>query len=163
MRYFEKISEKQFKKDFKDINTSYNDILLPKRATASAAGYDFYAPFSFSLKPGEIIMIPTGIKACLNNNEFLAIYVRSSMGFKYNIRMCNQVGIIDCDYYNNTFNEGHIFIKLQNEGNGEYNINKGDKICQGIIQQYYIVENDNVDNIRKGGLGSTDKGECNNE
>ena len=41
--------------------------------------------------------------------EFLGIYIRSSLGFKYNIRMCNQVGIIDADYYNNKDNEGHIF------------------------------------------------------
>lgn len=57
--------------------------------------------------------IPTGIKANMENNDVLFLVVRSSMGFKYNVRMCNQVGVIDSDYYNNIDNEGHIWIKLK--------------------------------------------------
>lgn len=48
----------------------------------------------------------------MNEDEVLFLIVRSSMGFKYNVRLCNQVGIIDKDYYNNIDNEGHIFIKI---------------------------------------------------
>ena len=92
-------------------------------------------------------------------NEYLAILVRSSMGFKYNIRLCNQVGVIDYDYYNNTDNEGHIFIKIQNEGNEPLNIDKGDRFAQGIFTKYLLTDDDIASGDRTGGLGSTGKGE----
>ena len=85
------------------------------------------------------------------------------MGFKYNIRMCNQVGIFECDYYNNETNEGHIFVKLQNEGNQKVNFKAGDRIVQGIFSKYLITDNDNATGIRKGGIGSTDRKSDNNE
>ncbi len=115
---FEKISFKQFAKDIDDGN--YSEIVLPYRKTKHSAGYDFISFLDITLKPGEIKKIPTGIKVCLEDGEFLGIFVRSSMGFKYNVRMCNQVGIIDKDYYNNSSNEGHIWIKLQNHGDEDY-------------------------------------------
>ena len=156
MRYFEKISFKQFKKDIKDDIELYNEYQTPKRITKKSAGYDFYSLIDAVLKPNESIKIPTGIKACMNDDEVLMIYVRSSMGFKYNIRMCNQTGIIDSDYYNNETNEGHIFIKIQNEGEKDFNIKKGDKICQGIFIKYLTVDNEEkIEKERISGIGST--------
>ncbi len=79
----------------------------------------------------------------MNDGEVLLLFVRSSMGFKYNVRLCNQVGVIDKDYYNNVDNvdnEGHIFVKLQNEGMKDYVVHKGDKICQGIFIKYLLTE-----------------------
>ena len=114
-RYFEKISFNQFKKDVVDNKKMYDAYSLPRRGTKNSAGYDFEALYDFVIKPGEIKKIPLGIKASMNDNEVLFILVRSSQGFKYNVRMCNQVGVIDSDYYNNSDNEGHIFIKLQNK------------------------------------------------
>ena len=72
-----------------------DDILLPVRKTKCSAGYDFISFLDIVIKPGEIVKVPTGVKVKLNEDEYLSIYVRSSMGFKYNIRMCNQVGIVD--------------------------------------------------------------------
>lgn len=155
MRKFEKISEKQFRDDFVNFNVEYNDIKLPVRKTKNSAGYDFYIPFDTIINPNETILIPTGIKVIMNENEFLGIYVRSGLGTKYNLRMCNQVGIIDADYYNNIENEGHIFIKMQNEGNETVYLKKSDRIAQGIFQKYYITDFDQVAEIREGGLGST--------
>jgi len=164
MRKFEIISKKQFDIDFKDINTSYDELLLPKRNTKYAAGYDFYLPYDIELKQNEIIKIPTGIKASMNEDEFLGIYVRSSFGFKYNIRMCNQVGIVDCDYYNNIDNEGHIFVKLQNHGDKTVSFKKNDRYVQGIFQKYYTVDDEEIVNKKRvGGIGSTNKGDENNE
>ncbi len=116
MRKFEKISLSQFIKDTGLTEAEYHKYRLPKRSTKHSAGYDFATLTDFTLKPKEIKLIPTGIKANMNENEVLMLYIRSSLGFKYNLRMCNQVGIIDKDYYNNKDNEGHIFVKLQNEG-----------------------------------------------
>ena len=78
------------------------------------------------------------------------------MGFKYNVRMCNQVGIIDSDYYNNSDNEGHMWVSLQNEGKEDYVIKKGSAYCQGIFIKY-LTCGDEVDMKRVSGIGSTSK------
>ena len=160
-RYFEKISFEQFKKDICDNIDLYNEYILPYRKTTYSAGYDFIAINDFVIKPGEIKKIPTGYKAKFGNNEMLMLFVRSSMGFKYNVRMCNQVGIIESDYYNNIDNEGHMFIALQNEGDKEYYVKKGQAYAQGIFVNF-LTCNDKPNNKRVGGIGSTDKGDENN-
>ena len=157
-RYFEKISFNQFKNDIIDDKSLYHEYILPIRKTKNSAGYDFIAMEDFEIKPGEIKKIPTGYKAYLGGDEVLMLFVRSSMGFKYNIRMVNQVGIIDSDYYNNNDNEGHIFVKIQNEGDKVYSIKKGEGYAQGIFLKY-LTCGDIVEEDRFGGLGSTNKKE----
>ena len=161
MNKFEKVSYEQYKKSScldTDLHIEYDDIKLPKRATTGSAGYDFFSPFDFKLEVGETIKIPTGIRVLLDDDKFLAIYPRSGLGFKYRIQLDNTVGIIDSDY-SQSDNEGHIFIKLTNDGkeNKSININKGDAIAQGVIQQYFITEDDDTTGRRNGGFGSTDK------
>lgn len=158
MRKFEKISFEEFIKDVENNKELYNSYNLPIRKTKKSAGYDFESLYDFVLKPGETVKLPLGIKACMNEDEVLMIFVRSSQGFKYNIRLCNQVGIIDSDYYNNSDNEGHLFVRLQNEGDKDYIVKKGDAICQGMFTKFLIVDDEmNMGNIRKGGLGSTNR------
>lgn len=155
-RYFEKISFEQFKKDVCDDKDLYDEYLLPKRATKNSGGYDFLAIEEIVIEPGEIKKFPTGYKAKFMDDEILMIVVRSSMGFKYNVRMCNQVGIIDSDYYNNSENEGHMWVRLQNEGDEPYVIKKGAAYCQAIFLKY-LTCGDVVEEERMAGLGSTDK------
>ncbi len=161
MRKFEKISALEFEKDI--IDGKYEDLVLPRRSTKNSAGYDFISVIDINLKPGERKIIPTGIKVIMNENEFLALYIRSSLGFKYNIRMCNQVGIIDADYYGNSDNEGHIYVCLENEGKEEINIKKGDRFVQGIFTPFLITDDDTATETRLGGIGSTNKGDDFNE
>ncbi len=150
MRKFEKISFEQFKKDIADDIELYNSFELPIRKTEFAAAYDFEALSDFTIKPGEIKKIPTGVKATMNSDEVLLLIDRSSQGFKYNIRMCNQVGVIDKDYYNNEDNEGHIWIKLQNEGDKDYAVKKKDGIIQGMFINYLTTDDEKKDfNVRK--------------
>ena len=156
MRYFEKVSFKQFSKDIKDDKNLYDEYELPRRATKSSCGYDFYAIEDVVLHPGEIKKIPTGYKAKFNEDEMLMLVVRSSMGFKYNVRMCNQVGIIDQDYYNNSDNEGHMWVALQNEGNIDYEVKNGTAYCQGIFVKY-LTCGEEVNDERISGIGSTTK------
>lgn len=142
MRYFEKISFEQFKKDVTNNKELYDAYNLPKRETKYAAGYDFYALFDFTLKPGEIIKLPTGVKVNMESDDVLLLVDRSSQGFKYNVRICNQVGVIDKDYYNNPNNEGHMWVRLQNEGDKDYIVKCGDGICQGMFMKYLLVDNE---------------------
>jgi dUTP pyrophosphatase len=136
--------------------TEYNDIVLPKRATKSSAGYDFFAPIDINLAPSQTIKIATGIRVKIEDGWFLAIYPRSGLGFKYRLRLDNTVGIIDADYFN-ADNEGHIFIKLTNCGDKPLSVAKGQGFAQGIFTEFGITLDDDACEIRTGGFGSTDK------
>lgn len=150
---FYKISRKQFEKD--GIKTNYEDIKLPKRATKKSAGYDFYAPFDFDLNPGHTIKIPTGIRVRLNDDAVLIICPRSSLGFKYKLKLDNTIGIIDSDYFYSD-NEGHIWASLTNMSSDRVlSIKKGEAFMQGLIMNYGIVVDDEAEGIRNGGFGST--------
>lgn len=159
---FKKISFSQYKKDLEKNNidtiNSYEDIKLPKRATKGSAGYDFYLPYDINLKPNETILIPTGIRCKMNPNYVLMIFPRSSLGFKYRLMLDNTVGIIDSDYYN-ALNEGHIMIKVTNNSldNKTLELKKGDAFAQGIFMIYGITCDDDANEIRTGGFGSTNK------
>lgn len=156
MRGFEKISFNQFCKDICDNKKLYEEYNLPIRSTKNSAGYDFFALQDYIIKPNEIIKIPLGVKVYMQDDEVLFLVVRSSMGFKYNVRLINQVGIVDSDYYNNPDNEGHMWLGLQNEGTTDFIIKKGDKILQGIFVKYLTIDNEeNIENVRISGIGST--------
>ena len=159
-RFFEKISFEQFKKDVNDDYDFYKSISLPERKTKYSAAYDLSSTIDGIIPPNGTLKIPTGLKASMNDDEVLLIIVRSSTGFKYNVRLVNQVGVVDKDYYNNIDNEGHIFIKLHNHSDKDFIIKKNDRLAQGLFTKYLTVDNEkNIDNERTGGLGSTKKGE----
>ena len=162
---FEKISYTQFKKDSIDTMCDYEQIKLPQRATKSSAGYDIYSVKGFELKPRQSILLPTGIKAQLDSDKFLLILPRSGQGFKYKVQLYNTAGVIDCDYYNNQKNEGHIWVKLYNDSpdGATLVVNRGEAICQGIILPYYKVDDDNSHEVRNGGFGSTTSRENNDD
>ena len=133
-----------------------NEIALPKRATAGSAGYDFVSPVEVTVEPGETALIPTGIRAEMDPGWVLLLFPRSSLGFKYSLRLVNTVGVIDSDY---AFakNEGHIMVKLRNPLSVPVTIGRGDRFCQGIFLPYGTAEEDEVTAGRVGGFGSTDR------
>ncbi len=150
---FERVSQSQFACSSSAV---YGDIILPKRATKGSAGYDFFAPESFSLNPGESVKIATGVRVNIDEGWVLKIYPRSSLGFKYRLTLNNTVGIIDSDYYY-AENEGHIFIKMTNCGDTPLSVEKSKAFAQGIFVEYGITVDDECENERTGGFGSTDK------
>ena len=157
---FDKVTVTQYELDGLREFIAYKDIKLPKRATKYSAGYDMYSVRDFTLNPGESIKIPTGIKVKLDPDKFLMVVPRSGLGFKYGVRLANTVGIIDADY-SSSDNEGHMWIKIDypilNENKKPMIIKQGDAICQGIILQYFKVDDDESDGVRNGGFGSTSK------
>ena len=164
---FEKVSYNQFKNDFmdsfpqyneKEVEEIYHSIQLPKRATNGSAGYDFYSPIDFELKPRQTIKIPTGIRVRIENGWVLCLYPRRGLVFKYRLQLNNTVGSIDSDYYNSD-NEGHMFVKLTNDSNEDKSLSlkAGQGMVQGIFFEFGIVEDDDVTEERNGGFGSTTK------
>lgn len=156
IRGFELISDKQIQKDFN--NGLEIKIELPKRSTKESAGYDVFAPFNIHLNPGDDIKIPTGIRAYMQPGEVLMVFPRSGLGFNYYTRLANSTGIIDSDYYYSD-NEGHISIKIRNEGDKALFIKQGDAFAQMIFMPFLLIDGDSFDegNVRNGGFGSTNK------
>ena len=164
---FEKVSLEQFTDGWTDTfqgaskddaEKIYNEIRLPRRATAGSAGYDFFSPAEFILSPGETVKIPTGIRVWMEPEWVLKCYPRSGLGFKFRLQLNNTVGIIDSDYYYSD-NEGQIFAKITNDSNEDktVKIKAGDGFIQGILVEYGITLDDDVTEVRNGGFGSTSK------
>ena len=161
---YEKVSFEQFQSGFdgefslEEIKEMYDNLQLPKRATKGSAGYDFYAPFDITLNSGQTIKVPTGVRAYMEDGWVLKLYPRSGLGFKFRLQLNNTVGIIDSDYYYSS-NEGHIFAKITNDTNESrvVNIKKNTGFIQGIFLEYGITYDDDTEEIRDGGFGSTTK------
>lgn len=167
---FEKVSFDQFINDIneqikkgelgewvgkEDLNEMYESIMLPYRKTKGSAGHDFITPFDITIQPGQTIVIPTGIRCIIDSGYVLDLFPRSGQGFNYRLRLNNTVGVIDEDYYFSD-NEGHIMVKLSNEGNKIFKCEKGKAFCQGIFHEYFIAEgNEFPEETRNGGIGST--------
>ena len=83
-------------------------------------------------------LVSTGMKCKLQPGTYLELSVRSSCPLKYWLILGNSVGIIDADYYNNKDNEGHIWIRIQNEGDKTVKFNSGEAIVQGIFLKYSL-------------------------
>ncbi|MFZ2589463.1 dUTP diphosphatase [Paucilactobacillus nenjiangensis] len=164
------------------------NINLPKRQTRQAAGYDFESsedfvlPSIWKLKFVKIIkgllhnielsdddyldannalkpvLVPTGIKAYMPENEFLMLVNRSSGPLKRRLILPNGVGIVDADYFDNEGNEGEIFFQLINYGVKDLVIKKGERIGQGIFMPFLTADDEEQpQSDRTGGFGSTKK------
>lgn len=129
--------------------------LLPKRETKHAAGYDLKVAEAMTIAPGEIKLVPTGLKAYMQAGEVLYLYDRSSNPRKKGVVLINSVGVIDGDYYDNEVNEGHIFAQMQNITDQVVKLEVGERIVQAVFAPYLLADNDQADGIRKGGFGST--------
>ena len=145
----------EIEKGFED-----KDIHIPVSKTANSAGYDVEAasdmvipPYKPGIKPS---LIPTGLKAYCQPDEFFMLVNRSS-GPKKGFMMSNSIGIVDADYYGNETNDGHFYFQFWNFGETDLVIHKGDVIGQVIFQKYLTTNDDNATGTRTGGFGSTDK------
>ena len=137
------------------------DINLPVRKTKYSAGYDVEAAedtvvpaFVAGQKP---TLVKTGVKAYMEDNEYLMIANRSSNPGKKGLILANSIGIIDKDYYGNPDNDGHIMFAFYNVKAEDVIIKKGDAIGQAIFQKYEVTDDDSSTGERVGGFGSTSK------
>ena len=164
---FEKVSYNEYKKSVlkffpsspeDEILKSYNEIVMPERATLGSAGYDIHTPTSFTLNAGDAITFPTGLRCQIDPGWVMLVFPRSGHGFKWYSRLANTVGVIDADYYY-ADNEGHIMVKLRRESDAGdvrvIGVNAGDAVVQAVFVPFGITMNDDASGIRHGGFGST--------
>ena len=161
---FEKVSIKQFISDFNDCiggnvtaaRMLFDNIAIPKRATAGSAGYDIISPVSFTLEPGEGVKIPTGLRIKMEPGWMLLVLPKSGLGFRYRLQLDNTMGLIDSDYYG-AANEGHIIVAVTNDSRSgkTLTVEAGKAFVQAVLVPYGITEDDCAEGIRQGGFGST--------
>lgn len=136
----------------------YRWKLIAKRETAHAAGYDLKAAERVSLEPGEIKLVPTGVKAYMQVNEVLYLYDRSSNPRKKGLVQLGWSYIDgDSSYHGNPANEGHIFAQMRNITEETVVVEAGERIVQAVFAPFLLADGDQADGVRTGGFGSTGK------
>lgn len=150
IRGFEAVTEEMRKETM--------DYVLPVRGSSRSAGYDLASPIDVIIEPHSSVLIWTNIKAYMQDDEVLEVYVRSSTAIKRDLILKNTVGIIDSDYYSNEGNDGNIGICLYNTTYAPREIKKGERIAQAIFTKYLIADDDVcLNDVRVGGIGSSGK------
>lgn len=125
--------------------------VIPQRATKKSAGYDLVSPVEVIIPAHGRTIVPLDITAMMEDNEYLAVVPRSGLALKRGITVLNTPGTVDADYY-----PGNIGVILYNTTNEDVILEAGERIAQGIVCVYGLVENDEPkDQDRKGGFGST--------
>ena len=105
-------------------------IPLPQYATSGSAAMDVRACLEqpCEVRPGETVMIPSGIAVNINDSGLVAILApRSGLGIQHGIVLANTIGVIDSDY------QGEIGVGIRNQGNTSYTIEPGERICQMLF------------------------------
>jgi len=120
------------------IKRTHPDAKIPTISTVNAAGFDIYSIEDYELQPGETKAIHSGITMEIPEGKAVFIWDRSGMGFKGIHRFA---GLIDSDY------RGEFNIILCNHTKELFKIKKGDRIAQGVIQDYYTPEFEEVDKL----------------
>ena len=133
-------------------------VVLPQRKTAKSAGYDIIAlaDEDVYVHPGMSVNLETGVKACMEDDEVMLLFIRSSLGIKQGLTLSNSCGVIDADYYNNPDNDGHFILNIINTGNSVQRIPARSRVAQAVFVKYLTVDDDNATGERIGGIGSTD-------
>lgn len=131
-------------------------VIIPKRATTKSAGYDLSSIEDVTIKPQQIKLVKTGLKAMMPDDEALFIFPRSSLAIKKGLVMSNSVGVVDADYYGNPDNDGLIMVPLMNILDHDVTVLKGERIAQGVFMSYEVTTDDEpLTQIRMGGFGSS--------
>lgn len=134
------------------------DIKLPTRSDPRSAGYDFYLPKDVRILPTMKTTIWTDVKAYMQKDEVLKLYIRSSLATKNGLMLANNVGIVDSSYYENESNDGNIGIALVNTTGLTIELKAGDRFAQGIFEAYLTADEDTTTSTeRTGGFGSSGK------
>lgn len=132
-------------------------VIIPQRKTAKSAGYDIVALTNEDvyLSPGQSVNLATGLKACMEDDEVMLLFIRSSLGIKKRITLSNSCAVIDADYYGNPDNDGHFILNVINTSNEVQCIPARSRVAQAVFVKYLTVDDDNATGERVGGIGST--------
>jgi dUTP pyrophosphatase len=121
---------------------------LPSRATAHSAGMDLVAAVDATIGPGERKLVPTGLKVAVPEGYELQLRPRSGLALKHGISLPNTPATIDADY------RGELQVILINLGAETFEVKRGDRIAQMLVQRVEPVRFREVDALPESGRGS---------
>ncbi len=129
---------------------------IPTYGTIDSAGADLYAVLDseLTIKPGETVLIGTGLAMAIPQGYVGLVYARSSLGTKKGLAPANKVGVIDADY------RGEVKVSLHNHSKENQTINPNERIAQIVFTPYlkvdFLEKEELSETIRgEGGFGST--------
>jgi dUTP pyrophosphatase len=130
-------------------------VSLPEYQTQGSAAFDLAASDDMTIVPGEVKLVPTGLVIEVPPGMFLAIFARSSTPLKRGLMVANGVGVVDSDYCGP---EDEIKIAVINVSRAVVDVNRGDRLAQGILLPAPRVEWEEVEELQaksRGGFGAT--------
>ena len=105
----------------------------------------------FALAPGERALVPTGIAIALPEGYVGLVHPRSGLATKHGITIVNAPGTVDSGY------RGELMVTLLNTDRAKsFQIKRGDRIAQLVIQRYEhanFVVVENLDETERGSQG----------
>lgn len=113
--------------------------VIPTRGSDKAAGLDLYANENFWIESGNWGLVSTGIAVAIPKNYYGRIAPRSGLAVNHGINV--MAGVIDEDY------RGELKVVLINHGRFTFEIKKGDRIAQLIIESISRPVIEIVDNL----------------
>jgi len=129
------------------------ELPLPSRAHPDDAGLDLHARADALLSAGGgRALVPTGVAVAIPRGHMGIVVPRSGLALKHGISLVNTPGIIDAAY------RGELqVIMINHDPTSDYQVRRGDRIAQLIVQAIAAVEWTPVDalddNDRGGGFG----------
>lgn len=129
---------------------------IPTYGSLGAAGADLYAllPDTLTIKPGETVLVGTGIAMEIPEGFVGLVFARSGLSTKKGLAPANKVGVIDSDY------RGEIKVPLFNQSPVSQTVENGERIAQIVITPFLgaeFLEVEELDSTIRGteGFGST--------
>lgn len=127
----------------------YKDVMIPERKTQKSAGFDLSSYENALIKPRNVEIIHTGLAVeAVGDDVALFIYARSGLASKHGITLVNSVGVVDADY------RGEIMIPLINLSNETFEIEKGMRVAQLVVQPVYFAESIEVASLSQSVRGN---------
>lgn len=130
--------------------------ILPTYGSEYAAGADLYACMDDALviRPGETVMIHTGLAMEIPAGYAGLIYPRSGLASKRGLAPANKVGVVDPDY------RGEFMVALHNHSNSDQTVEPNERIAQLVITPFITANFELTDELSDtvrgaGGFGST--------
>ena len=133
-----------------------DDLPLPEYKSELASGMDLVSAVTdpVTIEPGQVALVPTGIRIALPAGYEAQVRPRSGLAAKHGITVVNAPGTVDADY------RGEIKVILGNVSNVHFTVTRGMRIAQMVIAPVVQARLEEVTSLEEtargdGGFGHT--------